>query len=127
MSKSGNSELILKEINKDLKISKETKFIEELYENRIMEIQGIIINNAEYENTEHELKEIKSKLYKMLENNIDIIKLIEEYQEVSSKLDIVYEKIIYKIGIHDGISFIKEGIGSIDIKENINNITTNTK
>lgn len=108
---------IVRGLEEELYVERNIDFIGELFEKRAETIHIAITKNEEYEEYLEGLKEINNEIREKFNNSKEIIRMIEMYENAERKGSRLYEKVMYKYGMHDGIKLILEGTKEINIKK----------
>ena len=108
---------LTEELAKNLHINKNIDFVEELFNNRIEELQDAIIQNNEYKKYMQKVHDVDKEILEKFENRWEIIRMIEKYTNASSKCEDLYEKLMYKYGFLDALLLITQGTKQINIEK----------
>jgi len=102
---------LLEVINKKLPKDKEVDLIDEILDNRWDEIDEMLSNNIDYKNYLDKINAQQKELSKSLIQNLYILKLLDNYINLSTENLSYCNELFYKIGLKDGLTILLSAIG----------------
>jgi len=105
----------------DLEVEPSDDFIGDLFEERAENIHATIGSNSEYIRRTEIISNMQKKIIEKIDNLEEIAPLVEKHNNTLYDRNYLCEKLMYKHGVLDGILFIVEGLGEIDITKILKN------
>lgn len=112
---------IIKRLEKELKMENYENVIDELFEIRGENFHRAIMDNEEHQKLREKRKQVENEIRKNNENHKEFLKELEKFEDASSDMGYLTEKLMYKYGLLDGMNIILEGTKHINIAEFIKN------
>ena len=104
-----NINKLLRILRSDLTLPHNYNSIEDFFEDRYEGIIGTIFNTDKMKKYEKQQDKIIEEISLKTNNSFDIVNLIEKLEEIYNNKYSDYELLMYKYGVHDGVSIILEG------------------
>ena len=114
MNKQESIVKLLNCIKKDLSIEETNEIIEEMRENRIGAIECVCHNSNEYKEYTKKIIKIEEDIQVESEDNKILWNLLEKHDDLKYQRDALQDKLTYKAGIYDALTFI---ISLLEIKD----------
>ncbi len=106
---------IIKCLEKELNMEDKDSIIEELFETRGEDLHIAITKNKEYKKLWEKIEQTDSEIRKDTKHSKELLEAFEKYEDASCEMGYLTEKLMYKLGLQDGIKIILEGTKHIDI------------
>lgn len=104
-------------LEKNLHISRNNNFIEDLFNDRSEKFHKAITQNKEYKEYMKKINNIDEEITEKFKNRWEIIHMIEKYTNATFECEELCEKLMYKYGVLDGLLLITQGTKQIDIEK----------
>lgn len=110
---------ILKELRKDLHKKEQIDFIGKLLEERADSLNRQIMKDAEYKKRVDAILKIEDEIKEKFKNYKEVMQAISKHEEVVEESQYIERNLMYKHGLHDGVTFMLEALQQIDNKKAI--------
>jgi len=107
--------IMLKQLKKELHAKDEGDFILELFEKRLEELQSYIMKDEEYNENSRKILKIRNEIEEKYSNN-EILNAFEKHSSLVYFSNYLYEKLMYKCGVMDGMRLVIDGLKKIDME-----------